>query len=231
MMLLNKNHFLNYSNLLRLLSFNIKTINSTIFNIRNIIKYVFFFILKKNYFLKLLFSYNIFLYLLRSRSIVLLSDPYSSLLHTFFLKHFFTVGSFISKTYFSFSYFNLNKMYFLYYNMFEHSFYIEYYTDINVLHINYFFFLYKMYIFILYMWLYSLKFLNFYSISTSSLPTKRKLLTVLRSPHKDKKSREQFKISKLKKNFIYPSFINNKYFFSFFSNETILIKNDIFIIK
>lgn len=67
---------------------------------------------------------------------------------------------------------------------------------------------------------------NFFNLNISNIPSKQKMFTVLRSPHKDKKSREQFKINKIKKNFLYPSFLNNNLLFFNFVNETILIKNE-----
>jgi small subunit ribosomal protein S10 len=51
-------------------------------------------------------------------------------------------------------------------------------------------------------------------LSSSFLPSKKKQFTVLRSPHIDKKSREQFEIRTYKKLFLFQT--NQKKAFSFF---------------
>ena len=105
-------------------------------------------------------------------------------------------------------------------------------NSINILYYyNYFFYLYKTFIFINYIWLYSIKFLNFYNLNISSLPTKKKIFTVLRSPHKDKKAREKFKINKIKKIISFPSFIGNNLFFIDILNEAVSIKYKVTISK
>lgn len=49
-------------------------------------------------------------------------------------------------------------------------------------------------------------------------------MVVLRSPHKDKRSREKFKLTKMSKNFCIPSFLYEKHFLYTFSNDSCLIK-------
>jgi len=49
-------------------------------------------------------------------------------------------------------------------------------------------------------------------------------MVVLRSPHKDKKSREKFKITKLTMNLRIPTFLYEKHFLYPFSNDSCLIK-------
>lgn len=93
-----------------------------------------------------------------------------------------------------------------------------------VLYYNTFFYLYKNYIFFVYIWLYSVKFFYFFSLNWSSLPTKQNYFIVLRSPHKDKKSREKFRLKKIRKNIILPSFIYDNFFFNSLSNDSFLLK-------
>ena len=91
--------------------------------------------------------------------------------------------------------------------------------------------LYKYYIYINYMCFYIYKFYSFLPLSVSSLPKKKKNYTVLKSPHKDKKSREQFLLQVTSKLLCYPSFlfVHNS-FFSLVS-ENLLVKNNIHLNK
>lgn len=94
---------------------------------------------------------------------------------------------------------------------------------------NRFFLLYREYIFICFLWIYSIKLVFFFKLSIVSMPNKKKIYTVLRSPHKDKKSREKFQLTKIKKAFSYPSFLHSNLNLSFINsfNEQVLISHHI----
>ncbi len=235
----------NYKNVIKLNSFCLNSINKYIWNIRNNIRYVFFFILKKNIILKLLFLFKIIMNLLTNYYNLIKVKEYSfniyliniCILLKIHISNYYKKNILLTD--------NMNVNLFLTnsnINIYLLNRYIYYsnqiiYTNMNLSlffkETNKFCFLYKEYSFIIYIWLYSIKLLHFYKINISSIPSKKSLYTVLRSPHKDKKAREQFKISKLKKSFFYPSFLNsnNNLLFQNFVNETILIKHIITISK
>lgn len=215
-----------YKNIIKIYSFESNSINKYVWNIRNNIRYVFFFMLKKTIILKILFLFKLIINLWKNRFL-----NWKNTLKYYVKKckiiYFLNIKNYYIKQLLCF---NVSNFLITKYNSkyLEFKFYLN-----NLLFIDYYYLidikkiynLYIKYIFIIYIWLYSIKLLNFYLINISSIPSKKSLYTVLRSPHKDKKSREQFKIRKLKKNFYYPSFLSNNILFSNYVNETILIKN------
>lgn len=64
-MLITKYNFCKYNNILKLFSFNTKSIHKYIYNLRNNIKFIFFYLLKKTYFILLSYKYNLYLFLTR----------------------------------------------------------------------------------------------------------------------------------------------------------------------
>jgi len=196
MMLLNKKTFFMFNNIFKLLSFNTKTINDVIYHLRNNIKYILFFILKKSLYLRLFFNYNIFIFIVKFKPFISYNSYYF-FISSLYNNYFFFIDKYFSFNFFSFSY-DL-------YNLVNYSSFYNIYMYNNndlffIFNYNYFLYLYKIYIFFIFIWLYSLKYLNFYRIGSVSLPSKKKMLTVLRSPHKDKKSREQFNFIQIKRN-------------------------------
>jgi len=231
-----------YKNIIKLNSFCSNSINKYVWNIRNNMRYVFFFLYKKNIILKLLYQYKILMTILRMNNNIISYDYQYNLFNIFSLLKMI-ISEFYRKNILSLSITNnmtllinyklnirLSKIHNLESNkiIILNNIYDFVFKDLRK-----FTFLYKEYVFILYIWLYSIKLLHFYKLNISSVPNKKSLYTVLRSPHKDKKSREQFKISKIKKTFFYPSFLNcNKnLLFKNFVNETILIKHIVTINK
>jgi len=232
-MLINKKIFSTYKSLLILKSFNLNSINSYIWNIRNNIRFIFFFLIKKIILIKSLFFFNFFFYILKIDSFLntiknpflltntikfdlkLLKDIivtynynlFKNKLFSLCLNNSYLFNNKLNKYVFS----NKNNSYLF-------SFIIR---DINIL-----FFLYNNSFFFIFIWVFSIKNNNNFFLNVSHMPNKQSIITVLRSPHKDKTSREQFKITKLKKNFNYPSFLNtkNNLMFFNFSNETLLVK-------
>ena len=214
-----------YKSILKFLSFNKMAINKSIWLLRNMLRYIFFFLLKKSFFLQLIFYYKVVLYFFTLKKYILpkLDDIcISTLVFKFFLQVKQFYSSFIVMNYSSLKIKILNSFFF-----FEKPNFYE----VNLKSINIFFFFFKNFIFFLYIWLYSVKFFYFFSLHISSLPIKKHTFVVLRSPHKDKKSREKYKIKKLRKGLLIPSFIYNPYFFSLINNDSFLIKIDYSIKK
>lgn len=244
MTLYESSRHIHYKNLIKLNSFCLNSINKYVWNIRNNMRYVFFFIYKKNIILKLLYQYKIIMNILRIDNNWILYNYQYYLFHLFSLLKI-NIIDFYKKNILCLCLGSTNNIYLFTYYKANINLYQIYNVEFNkIIKINnnaYFLFkdlnnfilLYRDYVFILYLWLYSIKLLNFYKLNISSIPSKKSLYTVLRSPHKDKKSREQFKISKIKKSFFYPSFLNcnNNLLFKNFVNETILIKHIITINK
>jgi len=239
-MLSYKNNFLKYRSLIKLRSFNTNSLNKYIWNIRNNIKYIFYFLLKKTILTKLFLKYKIVLYLLKIKK-TLFNHLKTQRIDYLLLNNIFNLFSFFFNVIYNNCYlytflrksiytFSLKTI--AYYNYYKYVFIFST-SNLVINSLNYLFTIYKTYILFIYIWLYSLKFLNFYVINYASIPNKKSIYTVLRSPHKDKKSREKFKINKIKKNISYPSFFNthSNLLFHNFVNETILIKNSINILK
>lgn len=142
----------------------------------------------------------------------------------------------------------LNKIEYLYYGL-EYSIYIRYINkyyssffnhynlvlcyDIDNIHSckvfnllslsHKFQYLYVHYNYAIYLRLYGIK-LTRTKMYCSFLPSRKSVMVVLRSPHKDKKSREKFKITRMVANLRIPSFIYEKHFLYPFSNDSCLIK-------
>jgi hypothetical protein len=218
-MLQNKKIIFKYKTILKLFSFNKSCLNKSIWNLRNFLKYTFFLVLKKTYFLFFIFYYKSILFFLYNK-------------FKFFFNIFFK--------YYSFLFFNFSVCYqdyiFNFLNLKDKDLKIifkinKFNTNIIILNINNFYINYKNYIFYIYIWLYSIKVFNFFHFNASHLPTQKRYFVLLRSPHKDKKSREKFKMKKLKKNILLPSFSYSKFFFNFFSTDSILLKCDTHINK
>lgn len=53
------------------------------------------------------------------------------------------------------------------------------------------------------------------------------MFVVLRSPHKDKKSREKFQLIRIGKSITLPSFVYDHLLFNSLSNESVLCKSNI----
>lgn len=238
-----RNTYSKYKHVIRLNSFCFNSINKYIWNIRNNMRYVFFFIYKKNIILRLLFQYKIIMNIWRMNDNMILYYNYQSYLFNLFRWLKININNYYKKNILCLNSRNiihilknleLNiNLFRIYNNDSDKIMNMNINSNLIFKDMNNFVFLYKEYTFILYIWLYSLKLLHFYKLNISSIPSKKSLYTVLRSPHKDKKSREQFKISKIKKSFFYPSFLNcyNNLLFKNFVNETILIKHIITLNK
>jgi hypothetical protein len=235
-MLINKNSFLNYSNLCQIMSFNSNVLNRSIWNIRNYIRYIFFFLLKKAFFFRLLVLYKFFFLILNIKKLLEVK------LHNINISLFMNLLLFnkllLKKYYFS-NYLISSNIFLiigkssLITNVLNNNNINTYSNKLTSLlfYYNYLYFLFKTYVFIVFLWLYSIKFFNFFNLNISSIPIKKKIFTVLRSPHKDKKAREKFKINKIKKTLLLPSFLGNNLFFIYFLNESISIQNEVSINK
>jgi len=217
-----KNRYTEYKSLFSISSFNHLYINRILFNIRNNIKYIFYYLLKKTIYLKLFYSYKI------TKSFNTVNTVNNVIQH-------------LQYTYTGIGVECIKQLYNLFYSRRKHSIVLTEQVLVNnntlfststvkknyvIRRLNNILITYKNYIFIIYIWLYSLKFLKFYKLTYSNSKTLRSRYTVLRSPHKDKKSRERFKINKIKKNILLPTFICNNVHVIFGSlvNETVLIK-------
>ena len=213
-MLQNKKIIFKYKTILKLFSFNKSCLNKSIWNLRNFLKYTFFLVLKKTYFLFFIFYYKSILFFLYTKFnffVNIISKYYSFL----FLDFIFSFKNYI------FNFLNFKRVYLK----------IIFQTKLLkstpfIFNINNFYVNYKNYIFYIYIWLYSIKVFNFFHFNVSHLPTQKRYFVILRSPHKDKKSREKFKMKKLKKNILLPSFSYSPFFFNLFSTDSILIKCD-----
>ena len=211
-MLQNKKIIFKYKTILKLFSFNKSCLNKSIWNLRNFLKYTFFLVLKKTYFLFFIFYYKSILFFLYTKFnffVNLISKYYSFL----FLDFIFNFKNYIFKI------LNFKRV----------DLKIIFQTKLLkstpfIFNINNFYVNYKNYIFYIYIWLYSIKVFNFFHFNVSHLPTQKRYFVILRSPHKDKKSREKFKMKKLKKNILLPSFSYSPFFFNLFSTDSILIK-------
>lgn len=233
-----KDTFLKYNHLCTIMSFNVSSINSSVWKVRNYIRYILFFIFKKICFLKLFILYKFFFIFLKVRMLLKLDSSFN---HDYYyidiiVNNFFSKYSSYIKEYY-FSQYLIEKKYLnrktLYLNYKYHL-----YTSINIIfyskllsNYNFFYFLYKVLIFVFFIWLYILKYLNFYKLKTFSIPIKGKVYNVLRSPHADSKSREKFKLKKIKKIISFPSFIGHNMFFFSFLNDSISVKHNISIKK
>lgn len=213
-MLQNKKIIFKYKTVLKLFSFNKSCLNKSIWNLRNFLKYTFFLVLKKTYFLFFIFYYKSILFFLYNK-------------FNFFFNIFSKYYSVISLNFsvffekYTFNFLNLKKEYLKI--LLQNK---QFKSTAFILNINSFFINYKNYIFYIYIWLYSIKVFNFFHFNVSHLPTQRRSFVILRSPHKDKKSREKFKMKKLKKNILLPSFSYSNFFFYLLSTDSILIKCD-----
>lgn len=221
-MLLNKKIIFKYKSLLKVLSFNISAINKSIWNIRNILRFIFFYIFKKSFFYHFIFYYK-FLFLLGTIKKNIVSFPIN--LYILFSNYFLQKYLLLIKNSYITNNNNILNNRFLFFD-----YKCKKWNNQIVKYYNFYFF-YKNYMFFLYIWLYSLKCFYFYSLNCSHLPIKKHFFVILRSPHKDKKSREKFKIKKLKKNLLIPSFLVNPFFFSTLINESILTKWNIHVKK
>lgn len=217
------------------MSFNTNVLNRSIWNIRNYIRYIFFFLLKKACFFRLLVLYKLFFLVLNIKKLLehklknINISLFSSLLlfNKLLLKKYYFSNYLISNNIFLITKKSLINNVLNYSNIKTNSSGLT-----NLLfYYNYLYFLFKTYVFIVFLWLYCIKFFNFFNLNISSIPMKKKIFTVLRSPHKDKKAREKFKINKIKKTLILPSFIGNNLFFIYFMNESISIQNEVSINK
>ena len=201
-----------YESFLKISSFNKLSINKTSFYIRTLIRYVFFFLLKKTFLSRLLFLYKLMLLIITNKNESTFSiSSYFIVLNYLYISH-------IKSYYLSF----LTDNFFLYskyITLFESFFYFYYYNNNNIF-IN----LYKNYIFFTYLWLFTVKAVFYNEINWSSLPTAKRLFVVLRSPHKDKKAREKFKLNKIMKNIGIPSFLYHSILLYQCSNDSFLLK-------
>lgn len=226
-MLLNKKIFFKYKSLLKVLSFNNTALNQSIWNVRNILRFIFFYLLKKSLFYHFVFHYKFVLFLYHIKKQILLNyNIFFNLFH-YYVGHFVLL---IQKHYFSNGIIDHLSIYKFKFFLFSFNYkYIQWQNKITPYY-N-FYISYKNYIFFIYIWVYSIKLFYFYSFNCSYLPTKKHFFILLRSPHKDKKSREKFKIKKLRRNLLLPSFITNPFLYSTIINEAILIKWSIHIKK
>ena len=226
-MLQNRKIFFKYKSILKFLSFNKMAINKSVWLLRNMLRYIFFFLFKKSFFLHIIFYYKLLLYFFTLKKYLLFKKLSLLSINNNIYKSFLVINKFFN--FFFYSHKNsrisiniLNVFFF-----FEKK--IIFYNTLNK--INFFFLYFKKYIFFLFIWLCSVKFFYFFSFNFSHLPTKKHTFVVLRSPHKDKKSREKFTIRKIRKALLIPSFIYDNYFFSTFSNDSFLIKLDVSVKK
>lgn len=214
-----KNKYTEYISLFSISSFNHIYINRILFNIRNNIKYIFYYLIKKTIFLKLLYTYRLYAVIRSIRFVrntrVFVKSKYGTWSSTYVLD--------------------------VYLRQFSNSLFsnLPLHGSVRLSGSNTFLSLsnpaanlnnllqtYNNYIYLLYVWLYSLKFLRHYKLGSSSSITKKKKYTVLRSPHKDKKSRERFKLSKLKQHVSIPTFLCKHLgtVFGGLVNETVMVK-------
>lgn len=229
-MFLHKKTFLKYKNICTFMSFNTNVLNKSIWKIRNYIRYIFFFLVKKSFFLKLLFLYKLFFFIIiiKKSLQIEIKNIYFYLFNNILNNNFLFLKNYYLKYYLLSNSLNNNALIFINILNIYNSLKIK--TNI-IFYYNYFYFLYKTFLFIIYIWLYSLKYFNFYKLNVGTIPISDKKFTVLRSPHKDKKAREKFKIHKIKKTMSFPSFISNDVFFSNILNETISIQYQINVKK
>ena len=219
-MLLKKNIFYKYKTVIQFVSFNKGSLNKSIWKIRMFLKILFFNLLKQTYFNKLICNYKL-MNLLYNFSINLKNNTIYNI--TFFWQSYkFILLFFKSLTYKN--YYLSNR---LLYNFSVDRLIRDYNTSSLILTYNSFFIFYKKYTFFLYLWLYSIKVVYFCSFNVSHLPTKKKKFVVLRSPHKDKKSRELFEWRRLKKTLVIPSFVYDSFFFKSFYKDSLLLKFNI----
>lgn len=217
-----KNRYTDYKSLFSISSFNHLYINRILFNIRNNIKYIFYYLLKKTIYIKLFYSYKLFTNL---NKITTLQNVMTHLKTTY-------IGmciQYVKQMYYLFYYRQTSPLCLKKQSLISSTtiFTLRYSTNnVIIRRLNNLLITYKNYIFIIYIWLYSLKFLKYYKLTYSNSKTLRSRYTVLRSPHKDKKSREQFKINKIKKHIMLPTFIckNVHVIFGSLVNETVLVK-------
>jgi hypothetical protein len=237
MTLLNKYTYLS-NNLFLLLSYNKKSINISIRLIRLKLMYLFFYIYKKINIIKIYKKYKlykIFISLLTynnfKKNINLFFNTltfyyilYKNIFFNFY-KDFFLNFNYIFFFHINNSFLNYNYLMLLSSNLINFNSYFK--------HLNYFFYLYKKYNYVLYIWFYSIKYFKFFNLNWSSIKTRTKRWVVLRSPHSNKKSKEIFKLKKIKRAMKYPSFLfsNNIFFLKDIINENILLKNKIYLFK
>lgn len=209
-----------YESIIKILSFNKQSIHRIVWNYRNLFKYIFFYLFKKTYFIKFLFFYEWLKTCMSQLNDTFnnITFSYSSTLYIMYINNTTKYSVyFLSHLFFSYNY---NEL--IFFNNISNI------PIFKLLNINFFFHrflnLYMNYNYAIYLWLYGIKLTRITFLNCSSLPTKKSIMVVLRSPHKDKKSREKFKITKLTMNLRIPTFLYEKHFLYPFSNDSCLIK-------
>jgi len=197
-----KKAFLKYNHLCTLLSFNHSSLNSSIWKIRNYLRYIFFFLFKKICFLRLYILYKFTIHfrkLIKLNNFSTFNFSYLEILNSkLFIKYCTIIKKYYLKHY---TFFLLNKSINVFYLNNSYNLYtlIPYSTTFYIKRLNaykYFYSLYKSFSFIIFIWLYILKYLVFYKLKVISIPIKEKVYNVLRSPYKYGSSREKFKLKK-----------------------------------
>lgn len=209
-----------YQHLLKISSFNSNSINSFMWLFRIINKYLFFFLLRKTYLIYFNYVFQM------TSSYLCLNMINTNIIYT---HNFIYVNSlflhYYSYFYFIFSHYSLWGNLLLFSNFIKTKLSSFYNINTIVFSCYLFYYKYKKYIFLIYFWLYSIKIFKFYSFNWSNLPIKKSIFVVLRGPHKDKKSREKFKINKISKSICLPSFLYNEFIFNSVLNDSFSLKS------
>ena len=209
------------NNFLKLSSFNNKSINLAVRIIRTKIYYLLFYIYKKTSLFKLYKKFKLYKSFLNLYNLNFLKDNkmQMNLLYTL-LEYYFNLIRGITLDFFNIFFISFNGLFFSYFNLIiwinrinlinSNDFALK--NNIDALkHFTYFFHLYKKYCYVVYLWLFSVKYLHFYKVNAVAIPSRMKKFVVLRAPHGYKKAKDSFFIKRIKRNVAYPKFLYSAY--------------------